>query len=162
MVTAVSAVLCAALFLAGRADGTDGTVTAEGAGRLFVAAFDTVFTGYSVWCLAVFIPPVCGHARGCRRPAAHRPAPDRGERGGRPAVGGVGSARSWTWRARAAVRRPGDGLGHPVRRVPGARRTGRDRGQVGAAPGRWMRAYRDYRALQPCGRRCTPSPPAPP
>ncbi|MEU3049143.1 MAB_1171c family putative transporter [Streptomyces sp. NPDC006984] len=65
--TAAALVLCTVAFLLGRARSAQGHVSARGSGRLAVAAFDSVFTLYSLWCLCVFVLVVHRHARGLGR-----------------------------------------------------------------------------------------------
>ncbi|WP_431782467.1 MAB_1171c family putative transporter [Streptomyces chumphonensis] len=67
--TAAALALCTVTFLLGRARSTGEHVSAQGSGRIAVAAFDTVFTLYSLWCLCVFVLVVHRHARGLGRGA---------------------------------------------------------------------------------------------
>ncbi|WP_320783575.1 MAB_1171c family putative transporter [Streptomyces sp. CRN 30] len=63
LLTATALPACLLLFLAADADTTGGAVTVEDRGWVALALFGTVFTAYSVWCLACFTLPVLAHTR---------------------------------------------------------------------------------------------------
>lgn len=63
-VTLSAVVLCAVMFLCSGVRTRHGSLLVEGTGAVLLASSDTVFTGYSLWCLAVFLVPVHRFARG--------------------------------------------------------------------------------------------------
>ncbi|MEV4427139.1 MAB_1171c family putative transporter [Streptomyces sp. R-07] len=153
-VTFSAIVLCAVLFLSSGVRTRHGSLLVEGTGAVLLASSDTVFTGYSLWCLAVFLVPVHRFARGLG-PGALRT-------GLRLITASVAVGLVWAlWGVASIVtvavdNRQSAGL-DPVGRVLGLcclvlgvlGGTAGGWVSVTTAVGRWLRAYRTYRALEP-------------
>ncbi|CAM5597736.1 hypothetical protein STANM337S_05412 [Streptomyces tanashiensis] len=153
-VTFSALVLCAVLFLSSGVRIRHGSLLAEGTGALLLASSDTVFTGYSLWCLAVFLVPVHRFTRGLGAGALRT--------GLRLITASITVGLLWAlWGVSAIVtmaldNRQSAGL-DPVGRMLGlcclvlGVLGGTAGGWVSAttAVGRWLRAYRTYRALEP-------------
>ncbi|WP_330299765.1 MAB_1171c family putative transporter [Streptomyces sp. NBC_00503] len=153
-VTVSAIVLCGVLFLSSGVRTLHGSLLAEGTGAVLLASSDTVFTGYSLWCLAVFLVPVHRFARGLG-PGALRT-------GLRLITASVTVGLVWAlWGVSSIVtmavdNRQSAGL-DPVGRMLGlcCLVLGVLGGTAGGwvplttAVGRWVRAYRTYRALEP-------------
>ncbi|MEU9448712.1 MAB_1171c family putative transporter [Streptomyces sp. NPDC048277] len=154
-VTLVATALCAVLFLSsGVRTGRHGSLLAEGAGAALLASCDTVFTGYSLWCLAVFLVPVHRFTRGLG-PGALRT-------GLRLITASAAVGLVWAlWGVSSIVTMAAD-----HRQSAGLQPEGRALGlcclvlaflggtaatwvSVTSAIGRRLRAYRTYRALEP-------------
>ncbi|MFE7511769.1 MAB_1171c family putative transporter [Streptomyces sp. NPDC057540] len=147
-------VLCAVLFLSSGVRTRHGSLLVEGTGAPLLASSDAVFTGYSLWCLAVFLVPVHRFARGLG-PGALRT-------GLRLITASVAVGLVWAlWGVSAIVtvavdHRQSAGLDQ-VGRMLGLcclvlgflGGTAGGRVAVTTAVGRWLRAYRTYRALEP-------------
>lgn len=153
-VTLSAIVLCAVLFLSSGVRTRHGSLLVEGTGAVLLASSDAVFTGYSLWCLAVFLVPVHRFARGLG-PGALRA-------GLRLITASVTVGLGWAlWGVSSIVtmavdNRQSAGL-DPVGRMLGlcCLVLGVLGGTAGGwvcvttAVGRWLRAYRAYRALEP-------------
>ncbi|MGW6706238.1 MAB_1171c family putative transporter [Streptomyces sp. NPDC054956] len=153
-VTVPALVLCAVLFLSSGVRTRQGSLLVEGTGAVLLASSDAVFTGYSLWCLAVFLVPVHWFARGLG-PGALRT-------GLRLITASVTVGLVWAlWGVSSIVtmavdNRQGVGL-DPVGRMLGLcclvlgvlGGTAGGWVPVTTAVGRWLRAYRTYRALEP-------------
>ncbi|MFC9593610.1 MAB_1171c family putative transporter [Streptomyces sp. NPDC056944] len=153
-VTLAALVLCAVLFLCSGVRTRHGSLLVEGSGAVLLASSDAVFTGYSLWCLAMFLVPVHRFARGLG-PGALRT-------GLRLITASVTVGLVWAlWGVSAIVTvaldsRQSAGL-DPVGRMLGLcclvlGVLGGTAGgwlSVTTAVGRWLRAYRTYRALEP-------------
>ncbi|MCZ7416140.1 MAB_1171c family putative transporter [Streptomyces sp. WMMC897] len=152
--TVTALVVCAVCFLAARPRAADGHVYAHGSGRYAVAAANTVFTLYSLWCVCVFVLVVVQHARGLSS------GPLRTGLRLLVASGVVGLL--WAvWGVTAIVDMLGTGsqpVGHSTVSVllsgcclllAGLGATAARWGPLTERPARWLRAYRDHRALRP-------------
>ncbi|MFJ9019564.1 MAB_1171c family putative transporter [Streptomyces sp. NPDC102259] len=153
-VTLSALTLCAVLFLSSGVRARHGSLLAEGGGAVLLASCDTVFTGYSLWCLAAFLVPVHRFARGLG-PGALRT-------GLRLITASVTVGLVWAlWGVSSIVtmavdHRQGAGL-DPVGRVLGLcclvlgvlGGTAASWISLTTAVGRRLRAYRTYRALEP-------------
>ncbi|MGW6739987.1 MAB_1171c family putative transporter [Streptomyces sp. NPDC055025] len=152
--TAVVLAGCPVLFLVARPDVVGSTVTTDAAGSLWFAAFDSVFTVYTLFCLVLFTVPVGLHARGLP------PGPLR--TGLRLICAGAVVGLLWgLWGLTSVVsmvrtHRQGAGL-EPVALALGTGClvlaalgvTAARWGPALAAPADWLRPYRDLRALEP-------------
>lgn len=152
--TAVVLAVCPVLFLVARPEVVGGTVTTDASGWPWFAAFDSVFTLYTLFCLGLFTVPVVLHARGLP------PGPLR--TGLRLICAGAVVGLAWgLWGLAAVVNmvrthRQGVGL-DPVAVALGTGClvlaalgvTAARWGPALAAPAGWLRPYRDLRALEP-------------
>ncbi|MFF3752609.1 MAB_1171c family putative transporter [Streptomyces sp. NPDC002018] len=142
------------LFLLGRPEVVAGTVTADASGWPWLAAFDSVFTLYTLFCLGLFTVPVGLYARGL--------PPGSLRTGLRLICAGAMVGLVWgCWGVVAIVsmvrtHRQGAGL-DPVALTLGTTClflaalgvTAARWGPLLAAPAGWLRRYRDLRALEP-------------
>ncbi|MHB9857099.1 MAB_1171c family putative transporter [Streptomyces sp. YIM S03343] len=153
-VTLAATALYAVLFLSSGVRTRHGSLLAEGTGAVLLASCDTVFTGYSLWCLAVFLVPVHRFTRGL--------GPGVLRTGLRLITASATVGLLWAlWGVSsivimAADHRQGAGL-HPVGQALGLcclvlgvlGGTAAGWVSVTTAVGRRLWAYRTYRALEP-------------
>ncbi|WP_066956644.1 MAB_1171c family putative transporter [Streptomyces lushanensis] len=152
--TAAVLAVCPVLFLLARPEVAGGTVTTDASGWPWFAAFDSVFTLYTLFCLGLFTVPVVLHARGLP------PGPLR--TGLRLICAGAVVGLAWgLWGLAAVVsmvrsHRQGAGL-DPVAVALGTcclvlaalGVTAARWGPALTAPAGWLRPYRELRALEP-------------